>query len=102
GANAVDMRVTLCGGKPGHIARRIVVMDETEVKLGAGPKFKFFQRREKSVVGARFRHWQMEELNRPFHPGHDGIDDLDHDAGVLWLHHVFVGGTAVTKVIAKV
>ena len=59
------------------------------------------KRCEIGIVGARFRHRQVEELDRPPHTGRDRIGHLDHDPGVLRLDNVLVGRAAIAQVVAK-
>ncbi len=77
------------------------MVDEAEVERGARAQLELLERREIGVVGAALRHRQVEELDSPLHPRHDAVDDLGHDAGILRLHHVLVGRTAVAQVIAE-
>jgi hypothetical protein len=43
----------------------------------------------------------MKEVNRALDAGGNRVRHLDHDAGILRLHHVLVGGAAIAQVIAE-
>src|ERR1700692_2780318 len=88
-------------GEPRLVALGVVVVDEAEIERGAGAQLQLLERCEIGVVGAALRHRQVEEIDGSLHPRHDAVDDLDHDAGVLRLHHVLVGRAAVAQVIAE-
>ena len=60
-------------GEAGDIAGHVVAMNETEIKFGFRPQLQPGERCEIGVVGTRFRHRQVEELDRPPHPGRDRI-----------------------------
>ncbi len=100
--DAVDAGVTARGREARSIALRIVVMDQAEIEAGRRRQLQRRERREIAVVGSPLRHRQMEELDRALHAGQNRVGDLDHDAGILGLHHVLVRGAAVAEVIAEI
>ena len=100
-ADAVDADVAPGGGEAGRVALRVVMMDQAEIKLRFGAEVQSLERREIGVVAAALGHRHVKELDRTRHFCDDGVRNLDHDAGVLRLHHVLVGGAAVAQVIAE-
>jgi hypothetical protein len=93
--------MALGGGEASSVAGHVVAVNEAEIELGFPGATSARRAVEIGVVGARFRHRQVEELDRPPHPGRDRIDDLDDDPGVLWLDHVIVRRAAVAQVVAE-
>jgi hypothetical protein len=77
------------------------MVDQAEIKLGFVTELQRLERGEIGVVGASFWHRHVEELDRTRDPRGDRVRDLDHDTGILRLHHVLVGRAAVTQVVAK-
>src|ERR1700730_13590267 len=85
GGYAVDPDIAPGGGEASGVASHVVAVNEAEIELGFLAQLQSDEGCEIGVVGALFRHRQVEELDRPPHPGRDRIDDLDHDPGVLRL-----------------
>ena len=101
GGYAVDPDMAPGGGEASSVAGHVVAVNEAEIELGFWAQLQPGERCEIGVVGARFRHRQVEELDRPPHPGRDRIDDLDHDPGVPRLDHVVVSRAAAAQVVAE-
>jgi len=98
GGYAVDPDMAPGGGEASSVAGHVAAVNEAEIELGFRAQLQPGERCEIGVVGARFRHRQVEELDRSPHPGRDRIDDLDH---VLRLDHVIVSRAAVAQVVAE-
>src|SRR5215470_11080467 len=64
GGYAVDPDMASGGGEASSVAVHVVAMNEAEIELGFRAQLQPGERREIGVVGARFRHWQVEELDR--------------------------------------
>ena len=99
--HAVDPDMTPGGGEASSVASHIVAVNEAEIELGFRVQLQSAKWCKKGIVGARFRHRQVEELDRPPYTSRDRIGHLDHDPGVLRLDNVLVGRAAVAQVVAE-
>jgi hypothetical protein len=99
--DAIDTRIAAGGGEAGHVAGRIVVVNEAEIELGLRVEGKAGKWLEVGIVSTVLRHRQVEIVDRAPDPGADRIDHLHHQTGMLGLDQMLVGRAAVAEVIAE-
>ena len=63
GGYAVDPGMTPGGGETSRVAGHVIAVNEAEIELGFRAQLQPGERCEIGVIGPRFRHRQVEELD---------------------------------------
>ena len=69
GRHAVDPDMALGSGEASGVAGDILAVNKAEIEFGFRAQLQPSERCEIGIISARFRHRQVEELDRPPHPG---------------------------------